>query len=337
MYCIDRSTMETKTDLASLTMLPLSEIMTAKKTMEGVIMRTPLVPLNLTDENSDKKIYLKLENLHSSGSFKMRGAYNALCSIPDEKLRDGVYTASTGNFALGLAWSCRKRGIKCTVIARCDSAKMKLETLGRLGAEVTIVSRETWYQVIADRTYKDIKGTFIHPAVERTVIAGNGTIGVEIFEDLPQVDAVVVPYGGGGLTCGVGSALKALKPSAKIYACEVETATPLKSAFLAGEPVVCESQSGFVDGMGGNTVLPDMWNLVNNLVDETLVVSLEEICSAIRFVLERNHVVAEGAGGAPVAAALSGKIKEKNIVCIISGGNIDTDRLQTILNGSVPI
>src|SRR6185436_3071070 len=206
----------------------------------------------------------------------------------------------------------------------------------RLGARTIKVPFDDWWQALVDRRCPGVEGVFIHPVSDRAVMAGNGTIGLEILEDLPDVDAVVIPFGGGGLSCGIASALRALRPRAKVYACEVETAAPLHAALLAGAPAPIEYRPSFVDGIGGKGVLAEMWPLARRLLDGSLVVSLDAVASAIRTLAERNRVVAEGAGAAPVAAALSGRAGGGKVVCVVSGGNIDLATLALILQGGVP-
>ncbi|KAK3090509.1 hypothetical protein FSP39_012388 [Pinctada imbricata] len=296
----------------------------------GKLLRT-LYPL---------KIYLKLENLQPIGSFKIRGACNALARHDPSKLSsDGVYTASAGNFAQGLAWSAQQRTIPCKILAPEDAPITKLEAIQRLGGHVTKIPYDDWWNVIMKHEYPGMKGSFIHPVCEEDVIAGNGTIGLEIYEDLPDVDVVICPYGGGGLITGVASAVKALKPDIKVYATEVDTACPLRSSFDLGKPTSCNFIRSFVDGMGGKSILPEMWPLVKNLVEDSIVVTLQEVTNSIKLLAERNHVIAEGAGAATVAAALCEESERKlhgNIVCVISGGNIDTDKLIQTLEGVIP-
>lgn len=314
--------------------IPLSDIQDAKCRMEGQIMKTPLVPLNYDVKHG--KVYLKLENLQPIGSFKLRGACNAIQQISTEKLKaSGVYTTSAGNFAQGLAWNTNKLNIPCDVLVPDHAPKAKLEAIERLNGQVHKVTFDVWWKALQDHNYEGMKGVFIHPVSDKSVIAGNGTIGLEIFDDLPDIDAVIIPFGGGGLTCGIGSALKALKPNIKVYTCEVDTAAPLKASLDLGKPTTCNYQPSFIDGMGGKSVLPEMWPLIQNIVTDSLVVTVQEVANAVKLLAEKNHVIAEGAGAAAVAAALSGKV-EGNIVCIISGGNLDTDKLIQILQGQIP-
>ena len=279
------------------------------------------------------EIWLKLECLQPIGSFKLRGAGNAMASAAPDTLSRGVYTASAGNMAQGVAWNARRLGIPCTVVVPDHAPKTKLDAVERLGGRVVKVPVDRWWQVLAEHHYPGIEGLFIHPVSDRTVIAGNGTIGLEILEDLPDVDTVLVPWGGGGLSCGIASALRALAPAVKTYACEVATAAPLAASLAAGRPVAVEYTPSFVDGIGAKGLLPEMWPLATSLLSGSLVVSLAEVTAAVRLLVERARVVAEGAGAVPVAAALSGRGGPGKVVCVVSGGNIDADRLAAILAG----
>ncbi len=248
-----------------------------------------------------------------------------------EALARGVYTASAGNMAQGVAWNARRLGIPCTVVVPDHAPRAKLDAVERLGGRVVKVPVDRWWQVLAEHSYPGIEGLFIHPVADRAVIAGNGTIGLEILEDLPDVDAVLVPWGGGGLSCGIASAVRALQPSAKTFACEVDTAAPLAASLAAGRPVPVDYTPSFVDGIGARGLLPEMWPLALDVIAGSLVVRLEETAAAVRLLAGRARVVAEGAGAVPVAAALAGKGGPGRIVCVVSGGNIDLDRLAAIL------
>jgi threonine dehydratase len=312
----------------------LEEIRSAAERIAGSVVRTPLIRLNVPDAPAE--IHLKLENLQPIGSFKLRGAGNAMRLAAPGALSRGVYTASAGNMAQGVAWSAREMGVPCTAIVPDRAPTTKLDAIERLGATVVKVPFETWWQVIVEHRYPEMEGLFIHPVCDPAVIAGNGTVGVEILDQLPDVDSILVPYGGGGLISGIAIAVRALKPGTKIYACEVETAAPLDASLRAGSPRTIEHKLSFVDGIGGRSVLHEMWPLVRGLVERSLVVSLQEIAGAIRIMADRNHVIAEGAGAAPVAAALKGGAEGRKIVCILSGGNIDLSKLARILDGEVP-
>ncbi|MCB0016349.1 MAG: pyridoxal-phosphate dependent enzyme [Anaerolineales bacterium] len=314
--------------------IPLADIEAARERIAGSVIRTPLIRLNVDDAPAD--IYLKLENLQPIGSFKLRGAGNAIAMASPEQLKDGVYTASAGNMAQGVAWNARRLGLPCTVIVPDHAPETKLAAIRRLGGEIIKVTFDEWWQIILTHEFPGQKGYFIHPVSEPAVMAGNGTIGLEIMEDLPDVDAVITPYGGGGLTCGVASAFRALKPDTKLYAAEVDTAAPLAPSLAAGQPVEVNYTPSFVDGIGGKGILPEIWPRVSNLLDGSLVVSLEQIAAALRLMLERNRVLAEGAGAAPVAAALAGLAGGGKVVCVVSGGNIDVAKLVKILAPDPP-
>lgn len=310
-------------------MIPLEEIEAAAERIAGSVVRTPLLRLPLDWDAGE--IYLKLENLQPIGSFKLRGAGNAMAMASAEDLARGVWTASAGNMAQGVAWNARRLGIACRVIVPDHAPETKLAAVRRLGGEVIKVPFDRWWQVIVSGEFAGLDGLFIHPVSDPAVMAGNGTIGLEILQDLPDVDAVIIPYGGGGLSSGIASAVRAMKPATRIYAAEVETAAPLAASLRAGAPVEVEYTPSFVDGIGGKSVLPGMWERVSNLLDDSLVVSLEEVKAAIRLLAERQRVVAEGAGAASVAAALAGKAGAGKVVCVVSGGNIELRVLAEIL------
>ena len=315
-------------------MIPLAEIRAARERIAGAALRTPLVRLNVDDAPAD--IYLKLECLQPIGSFKIRGASNRMAIATAEELADGVWTASAGNMAQGVAWNARRLGIRCTVVVPDGAPATKLAAIERLGAQVVAVPHDEWFDTFRTRRREGIAGLFVHAFSDDAVMAGNGTIGLEILEDLPQVDAVVVPFGGGGLACGIASALRVLRPQANVFAAEVATAAPLAASLAEGKATSIEHVRTFVDGIGGPRVFPEMFALARELLDGSLVSSLEEVAGAVRMLVERNHVVAEGAGAAGVAAAVAGRAGQGSVVCVVSGGNIDTAALRTILDGGVP-
>lgn len=314
--------------------IPLSAIQAARRRLLGVAVRTPLVRLNLDHAPAD--VYLKLENLQPVGSFKLRGAGNAMLLAGKERLKDGVYTASAGNMAQGVAWNARRLGVPSSAVVPDQAPRTKLDAMERLGMRAIPVPFDRWWSVLQDHGYPGMEGLFIHPVADPHVMAGNGTIGLEILEDLPDVDAVLVPYGGGGLSCGIASAIGALRPGVKVWACEVETAAPLAASLAAGSPQTVAYTPSFVDGIGGKSMLPGMWPLARRLLAGSLVVSLRQIADALRLLMERNRVVGEGAAGASVAAALAGKAGQGKVVCVVSGGNIDAGKLVQILAGDVP-
>ena len=307
----------------------LDAILEAQQVIRGSAIRTPLIKLNAADAPAE--IYLKLENLQPIGSFKIRGATNAISHIPAEQLSGGVLTASAGNMAQGVAWKARDLGIACTVVAPETAPEAKLNAIQRLGARIIKVSFDQWWQTFESRAYPGVDAVYIHAFDDLNVMAGNGTIGVEIVEDLPDVAAVVVPWGGGGLTCGIAAALLALRPGCKIYAAEVSTAAPLLASLGAGSPQTIEYQASFVDGIGGKSVFPDMFDRARMLVEASLVATVDEVRAALRLLAERNHIIAEGAGACPVACALAGRAGIGKVVCIVSGGNIDFGKLCEVL------
>jgi threonine dehydratase len=303
----------------------LATIEDARRRIAGSALRAPLVPLNCTDAPAE--IYLKLENLQPIGSFKIRGATNAMARLTDEQLRRGVLTASAGNMAQGVAWRARELGIPCTIVAPDTAPAVKLDAIKRLGGRVIQVPFQVWWQTFQERAFPGVDGVFLHAFDDPDVMAGNGTIGLEILEDVPDVDAVVIPWGGGGLTCGIATALRAKRPGCRIYAAEVATAAPLTACLAAGYPMVVDHQPSFVDGIGSKTVFPQMLARAQALIDGSLVADLGEVAAAMRLLAERNHVIAEGAGACPVACALAGKAGRGKVVCVVSGGNIDLKTL----------
>jgi threonine dehydratase len=312
----------------------LEEIRAARERIASTVLRTPLVRLQADDAPAE--IYLKLENLQPIGSFKLRGATNAMRLQPRDALARGVYTASAGNMAQGVAWSARLLGVPCAVVVPEHAPRTKLDAIERLGARVVKVPFDAWWNVLVERSHPGMEGVFIHPVSDPAVIAGHGSIGLEILEDLPDVDAILVPYGGGGLSSGIAAAVRALKPGVKIFACEVATAAPFAASLAAGSPRSIEHKPSFVDGIGGKCLLAEMWPMVKDLLAGSIVVEVAQAAAAVRLLLERNRVVAEGAGAVPVAAALTGRAGTGKIACVISGGNIDAEKLAKILAGEIP-
>jgi threonine dehydratase len=315
--------------------LPTSaDVAAARDNILGFAVRTPLLKLSV--DVPGVNIYLKLENLQPLGSFKIRPAVNVLKSMDFERLRRGVLTASAGNFGQGLAFAARQIGVAATVVVPEGSAATKARSLAELGAKVIRLPFEEWWNVLTTRGYAGEEGIFIHPVAESGVIAGNATIGAEIIEDQPDFDAVVVPFGGGGLACGIGSVMRRVKPSVRMIVAESEAAQPAAAALANGGPVRVPHLQSFVDGMGSTTVLEEMWPLIRGMVDQAACATFTEIAEAIRLLAGRHHVIAEAAGAASVAAALAGQCGKGNIICIVSGGNIDAPKLGAILNGQSP-
>src|SRR5262245_54357026 len=303
----------------------LAAIEDARRQIAGSALRTPLVRLGSSEAPAE--IYLKLESLQPIGSFKIRGAANAMAHIPKDQLRRGVLTASAGNMAQGVAWRARELDVPCTVVAPESAPETKLRAVERLGGRLIKVSFDRWWQTFQERAYPGVDATFIHAFDDPHVMAGNGTIGLEVLEDLPDVDAVVIPWGGGGLTCGIATAVRAKKPGCRLYAAEVATAAPLAASLAAGAVRVVDYRPSFVDGIGSKTVFPQMLERARRLLDGALVAGLAEVAAAVRLLAERNHVIAEGAGACPVACALASKAGASRVVCVVSGGNIDLTTL----------
>ena len=327
-------TLDDRRSIRPIGPIPLETVEAARARIAGAAIRTPLLPLYVPGR--DEPVWLKLECLQPIGSFKIRGAANAIALAGRERLSEGVYTASAGNMAQGVAFAARQLGIPCRVIVPDTAPRAKLDAIERLGATAVPMPFEAWWSVLRAHGHPAESGLFIHPVSDPSVIAGNGTIGLEILEDLPDVDTIFVPWGGGGLACGIASAVKASRPSARVLAAEVDTAAPLAASLAAGGPRDVPRVPTFVDGIGGKGMLPEMWPLASNLIDGSVVVSIRSVCEAIRMLAGGVHVVAEGAGGAALAAAMSEESPGRRVVVIVSGGNIDTHILSTILQGKVP-
>ena len=315
-----------------MAVISLSSVKDAQHRIADSAIRTPLVRLNV---ETPAEVYLKLENLQPIGSFKIRGAASAISRLTPDELEHGVVTASAGNMAQGAAWCARKLGIPCTVIAPSTAPETKIRAIERLGGRVIKVSFDEWWRAFAKRKYPGVDGTFIHAFDDPDVMAGNGTIALEILEDLPEPDAVVIPWGGGGLTCGIASALRELRPACKIFTAEVSTAAPFATSLAAGGPTEVNYQPSWVDGIGAKAVFPQMFERARALVDGALVADLSSVAKALRLMATHNRVIAEGAGACPVACALSGNAGTGKIVCIVSGGNIDPEKLTHILNSEL--
>src|SRR5690349_16164565 len=282
--------------------ISISDIEEARRVIAQTAIRTPLVRLNV--DSAPAEIYLKLENLQPIGSFKLRGAANAIAHLGPRELERGVVTASAGNMAQGVAWCARSLGIPCTVIAPDTAPDAKVHAIERLGGRVIKVPFADWWRAFAERSFPGVGGTIIHAFDDPHVMAGNGTIALEILEDLEDPDAVVIPWGGGGLSCGIATAMRELQPRCRIYAAEVETAAPLAASLASGTPTEVSYQPSWVDGIGAKAVFPQMFARARNLIDGSLVADLKSIADALRLLMTRNHIVAEGAGACPVACAI---------------------------------
>jgi threonine dehydratase len=313
-------------------LIPLEQIHSAQERIAGKVVRTPLVRL----PSESPAIYLKLENLQPIGSFKLRGALNAISQLPAAELEAGVVTASAGNMGQGVAWAARELGVPAAVVVPEGAAETKVAAIELLGGRVVKVPYERWWEAMVESRFPELDGVFVHPVYEEQMMAGNGTIGLELLEDLPDIDAVLVPFGGGGLSVGIASAVKALRPETLVYAVEPATGAPLTASLAAGKLRKIDYEPSFVDGSGSPAVLPKMWKLARGALDGAVSVSIVDTAAAVRLLAERVRVVAEGAGALSLAAALAGHGGTGTVVCIVSGGNIDSSKLATILRGGTP-
>ena len=311
-------------------MIGLAEIEAARERIAGAAVRTPLLRLHV---EAPAEIYLKLENLQPVNSFKIRGATNAVMLAPAPEREKGLVTASAGNMAQGVAWVARDLGVPATIAVPEHAPQAKLAAIERLGGRVLKLPYDDWWNAIVTSRVDGVEGLFVHPVQDPGVMAGNGTIGLEVLDDLPAPDAVVIPYGGGGLTVGIASAVKALRPDTRIFTAEPEGGAALAAAFAAGKPTDVDYRASFVDGSGSRRVLDTMWPQVSPLVDGALSVPVAEAAAAVRLLAERARVVAEGAGALALAAALSGRAGSGKVVCIVSGGNINLSTLAETFNG----
>jgi threonine dehydratase len=314
-------------------LIPLDEIRRARERIADSVARTPVLRV---DVDAPCEIWLKLECLQPIGSFKLRGALSAVRAASSAELADGVVTASAGNMAQGVAWAAREAGVRARIVAPENAPRTKLDAVERLGGEVIPVPHEVWWQTMVDRGHPDVGGMFVHPVEDDAVMAGNGTIGLELVEDLDAFDAVVIPWGGGGLTTGIASAVKSLRPDARIVTAEPATAAPFAASFAAGAPAEIEFEPSFVDGAGGRALLPTMWERTHGLVDAAAAIPLDDVAAAMRVLASRARVVAEGAGALALAAAMRGDAGEGRVVCIVSGGNVDATVLAAVLAGETP-
>jgi len=313
--------------------IPLGEIRRARDVLEGVAVRTPLVRLDVDD---GPEIWLKLELLQPVRSFKIRGAGNAVLQATDDELRGGVLTASAGNMAQGVALAARLRGVPATIVVPEHAPQTKLDAIARYGGRAIRVPYDDWWEVLVTGRYEGVDGLFVHPVADDRVMAGNGTIGLELLEQLAGFDAVVVPYGGGGLISGIASAVKSERPDVRFYSAEPETGAPAAATLEAGEPRAVEYTPSWVDGSGSRELISRVWEHASQLLDGGFALPLAEVADAVRLLAERTRVIAEGAGGLAVAAAVSGRVPGDRIVCVVSGGNIDPAVFARILQGESP-
>jgi threonine dehydratase len=312
--------------------IELAAIEAARERIAGTAIRTPLVRLAI--EDAPAEIYLKLENLQPINSFKIRGATNAIMLAAASERAKGLVTASAGNMAQGVAWVARALGVSATIVVPEHAPEAKLAAIERLGGRVLKLPYDDWWNVIVTSTVEGVEGLFVHPVQDPGVMAGNGTIGLEILEELPDPDAIVIPFGGGGLTVGIASAIKTLRPATKIFTAEPATGSALVAALDAGQPAAVDYQPSFIDGSGSRQVLDTMWPLVVPLIDGAFAIPVDEVAAAVRTLAERARIIAEGAGALAPAAALSGRAGTGKVVCVVSGGNINLSKLADILRGA---
>jgi threonine dehydratase len=310
--------------------IDLAEIEAARHRVSVAAVRTPLVRFE-GDEPPGAQIHLKLEVLQPIGSFKIRGATNAMSLMETSAPASGFLTASAGNMAQAVAWNARRLGLPCTVVAPDTAPPSKLAAVERLGGRVIRVPFDRWWQTFSERSFPGERGAFVHPFDDERVMAGNGTIGLELLEDLPDLDVVLVPWGGGGLSCGIASAIRAIRPATRVYAVEVDTAAPLAASLAAGRPVTVDMRPSFIDGIGSKTVIPGMFDRARELLAGSLTASADETAAALRLMVERNHVVPEGAGAVALAVALAGRAGDGKIACVVSGGSIGNRELAALL------
>jgi threonine dehydratase len=312
--------------------IEIEAIEAARERVAGIAVRTPLVRLPVA--GSGMEVYCKLENLQPINSFKIRGAANAILSLPAETFADGIVTASAGNMAQGVAWMARELGVPATIVVPDHAPEAKLEAIAALGGRVVKVSAEDWWQAIVTKRADGVSGYFVHPVDDLGVMAGNGTIGLEILEDLPEVDTIVIPIGGGGLATGIASAIRARRPQTRIVTVEPDTGAALQGAMTAGHPTDVHYEPSLVDGSGSRRVLDPMWPRLSELVDEAVAVSIPQVEVAITTLARRLRVIAEGAGALSTAAATAGLAGTGTIACIVSGGNINLTTFRQVLEES---
>lgn len=310
--------------LEAVRAIGLKEIEDARTRIADTVLRTPLVPLDLGPNFPE--VYLKLENLQPTNAYKLRGASNAVAMLSEGDRRRGVWTVSAGNAGQGLAYAARAAGIPCTVVVIETAPAAKIQRMEALGAQLIRVSYDTAWRALEAREYLGTTGTFVHPFDDHNFVVGHATIGLEILEDLPNTAAVVTAIGGGGLISAVGSAMKLMRKEVRVIGVEPETAAPANFSFKAGSAQVFPGwASSFVDGAGGKSIFPRMWDRMRPVVDDTLVVTLDQVRNAIRLLAEKSRIVVEGAGALPVAAIMEGLVEEGPVVAVVSGGNIDLD------------
>ena len=312
----------------------LEDVQEAAKRIAPWCVRTPLMPLDLADPASE--IYLKLENIQQIGVFKARAICNILLSADPTELEKGVYTLASGNGGLGLAWMARELELQARIYAPESAQATLVDRMRQLGSTVELMPGDEWWQLIVNKGKPDDPGYYVDGVRSAAALAGNGTVVTELLEQLPGVENIILPFGGGGLACGIAVIIKALKSATRIIVAECETATPVTAALEAGKPVLVETRPSFVTSANAPTVLQDMWPLLSEFIDDSIVVSTDDVAEAVRTIFRETHVVAEGSGALPLAAALKGAGVKGKTVCLVSGGNIDASMMSTILAGETP-
>jgi len=310
--------------------IAIEDVEEARGRIADTVLRTPLVKL---DAGADApEIWLKLENLQPTNAYKIRGATNAVAHLSDEERAKGVWTISAGNAGQGVAYAARKFGIPSTVVAIESAPQTKLDRMRALGATIVPVSYQQAWEAAEAHAFEGLDGTFIHPFDNHDFIAGHGTMGLEILEDLPEVRTVIAAIGGGGLITGVGSAIKAKRSDVRVLGAEPETAAPYAYSLREGGPSwFPDWQASFVDGAGGKSVTERMWQRMRAVTDGTITVTLDQVRAAMRLMAEKSRTISEGAGALALAAALTGEAGDGPIVCVVSGGNIDIPKFAELV------
>ncbi len=320
--------------IQAIAQVSIADIRSAQARLSQVAIRSPLLACNAAP--ADRQVSLKLENLQPIGSFKLRPIGNAILTRPGATLEEGIYTSSSGNSGLAVAWMARRLGIRAAVVVPDNAPQAKLARLRLWGARVIPVSLDDWWRSVENPDHAGAHGLYIDAVRDPAALAGDGTVALEILEDMPDVEAILVPFGGGGLACGTACAVRALKPDVKVIACELDSAQPFAAALRAGKIVSTPCAPGFVSGVGYGAVLPEMWPLAREMIDGSITVSLAEVAAAIKLLAEQHKVIAEGAGAVAVAAALAGRYALRRVCAVVSGGTIGNEMLATILAGQVP-
>lgn len=310
--------------------ITLEEIQEARKRIAGTVLRTPLVKLDLGGDGPD--VRLKLENLQPTNAYKIRGAANAVAKLSPQARERGVWTISAGNAGQGVAYAARAAGVPCKIVVIDTAPQTKIDRMRALGAELVLTPFDVCWRALEEHAFPGMDGTLVHPFDDHDFIAGHGSMALEILEDCPDVKAIIGGVGGGGLIAGIGSAVKAVQPSVRVIGAEPETAAPFALSLQRGQPCAFEAwQASFVDGAGGRSMIPRMWERVRPVTDSSIIVTLGEARRAMRLMAEKARVVSEGAGALPLAAALTGRAGDGPIVCVVSGGNVDLQKFSELI------